>query len=130
MKCIALRDFIQGFGNPLKLPDGDAHVKMGTIVCIGDEFAPADQLEEEDQQLYKKFLDAACLCPLDSNRGQHLVEELERLRELELEVTEVEKRLHPDTRWWQRPKGITILSVMGVSAVFIIAMMVMHFVSR
>jgi hypothetical protein len=125
MKFIAPKDFNQGPDNPLRIPDGTNHVEIGTVFSIGDDDTPTEELAGEDLKTYKTFLNAGCLCPLDSNRGQHILAEVARLKMVEKEMHDEELGNSGD-KWWQKPAGITALAVIGVVIVVIVIMIFFH----
>jgi hypothetical protein len=129
MKFIAPKEFNQGLGNPLGIAGGDPHIKIGTIFSIGDDFTSVDQLEGEDLKLYQKFFAAGCLCPVDSDRGRHLLAEVAMLKELEEKATE-EERLHdPGNKWWKKPAGITTLTLIGLLIAVGLVVILVHYFS-
>jgi len=123
MKFIASKDFDQGASNPLRIPGGLIHVKMGTVFSIGDDFTPVEELEGEDLQTYRTFLRAGCLCPLESSRGQQIWAEVVRLQAVEVEMS---NESQPGGQWWKKPVGITILAVAAGMIVIVIAAIFMR----
>jgi hypothetical protein len=121
MKFIASKDFNQGASNPLRIPGGEIHIKMGTTFSIGDDFTPVEELEGEDLQTYRTFHRAGCLCPFDSIRGQQIWAEVVRLQAVEVELSDEAQAGNP---WWKQPVWITILAVSGVVIVVVIATIV------
>jgi hypothetical protein len=130
MKFIAPKDFSQGSGNPLGIPEGGTHVKMGTVFSIGEECESAEQLEGEDVRIYRTFFAAGCLCPLESNRGQHVLMEVERLKELEEKVMEEERLNDPANKWWKKPAGIIAIVLISAVIVVVVAVIGVRSMSR
>jgi hypothetical protein len=130
MKFIAPKDFSQGSGNPLKIAGGGTHIKMGSIFSIGDECVSVEQLGVEDLRTYRTFFSAGCLCPLDSNRGQHVLAEVERLRELEEKVMAEERQNDPANKWWKKPAGVITLVAIGGVVMAVLAVILVHSISK
>ena len=117
MKFIASKDFNQGTSNPLRIPGGGIHVKMGTVFSIGDDFTPVEDLEGEELQTYRTFLRGGCLCPLESGRGQQIWAEVVRLQAVEEAMND---GTGAEGQWWRKPAGIAILAVTGGAIVLLI----------
>jgi hypothetical protein len=120
MKFIAPKDFNQGSDNPLKIPGGEMLVKMGTVFSIGEGHASVEQLDVDELRLYRTFFAAGCLCPLESNRGQHIIEEVARLRELENVMGE-QNGCDAVDEWWKKPAGIVLFVVVGAGIIVLLA---------
>jgi hypothetical protein len=128
MKFIAPKDFNQGSGNPLKIAGGGTHIKMGSTFSIGNECVSVEQLGVEDLRIYRTFFSAGCLCPLDSDRGRHILAEVEMLRELEEKTMEMERQNDPANKWWKKPTGVITLVVIGGAVVAVLAVVLIRYI--
>jgi hypothetical protein len=124
MKFIASKDFDQGSSNPLRIPGGVIHIRMGTVFSIGDDFTPVENLEGEELRTYRTFLRGGCLCPLESSRGRQIWSEVVRLKAVEEEMSD---GAGSERQWWKKPFGITLLAVGGVIVILMAAIFARRF---
>jgi hypothetical protein len=122
MKFIAPDDFDQGFANPLKIPSLSNFVTKGTIFSIGGSLPP-EEFVGDDLLIYKQFLAAGRICPLDSDRGKEILATVEIKREITYKWTPELVRIGT-RRFIFRYAGRSLFGFLTVLAIGVAGLMV------